>query len=97
MCKINRLLSKFHLRIEQFNHYILYFLWKEYELNINPNINLIDLRKLKATEKKSNADTGQKFTFPDRQCVLSQVIIGIDQIRPVTLDVTTEFYPASSC
>ena len=91
MCKINRLCLKVHPRIEQVDSYILYFLLREYELNINPkkSFNKKALKEPEATEKKNSSDTGQKFAFPNRLWILSKVIIGIDQISPVTQNVTT--------
>ena len=53
MCKINRLCLKVHPRIEQVDSYILYFLLREYELNINPKSRNHSAIKMKILSRDS--------------------------------------------
>lgn len=63
-CKINRLLSKFHPGIKQFDSHIR-FLLGEYKLNINSENHLIKGHQRSQKPQKESSDTGQKsFAFP---------------------------------
>lgn len=96
MCKIDRFFSKFHLRIKQFHHYTFPFLLTEYELNINLENNLIrtNLVIQKPQKRKAAQLQVKSLPFLNNKWVLSKVIIGIDQIRSVTLDVPTSPLPS---
>lgn len=91
MCKIDRFFSKFHPRIKQFHHYTFPFLLTEYELNINLENNLIrtNLVIQKLQKRKTAQIQVKSLPFLIDKWVLNKVIIGVDQIRSVTLDVPT--------